>query len=276
MVYLDDILIYSENMGDHIKLVQKVLDKLEQHNLAVSLKYLVFHKEEVKFLGYIVKISVVTMSERKVKSIRDWAHPRSGKEVQIFISFANFYRRFIKDFLKIWKPITKMLKGDPKAFRSGREQVEAFEELKERFTPVPVLSHFYRGRGTVVETDASNFALGCVLSQYQGRRLHPVAFHSRKLNPAERNYEIHDKELLAIMEAFKEWQHYLVGEGKSEPITVYIDNQNLQTFLTKKEWNCRQIQWAERFANYNLKIVYRPGMRGGKPDTLSRWLEYRP
>ena len=152
------------------------------------------------------------------------AHPRSVKEVQIFIGFANLYRRFIKDFSKICKPITETLKGDPKAFRWGREQEEAFEELKERFTTAPILSHFYPGRKTVVETDASDFALGCVLSQYQGRRLHPVAFHSRKLNPAERNYEIHDKELLAIVEAFREWKRYLAGEGKDEPITVYTDH----------------------------------------------------
>jgi len=92
VVYLDDILIDSENMDDHIRLVQKVLDRLEQHDLAVSLKKSVFHQDEVEFLGYIVKTSGVTMSDRKVKSVQDWAHTRSVKEVQIFIGFANFYR----------------------------------------------------------------------------------------------------------------------------------------------------------------------------------------
>ena len=139
------------------------------------MKKSVFHKKEVEFLGYIVKTTGVTMSDRKMKSIRDWAHPRSVKEVQIFIGFANFYRRFIKDFSKICKPITETLKGDPKAFRWGSEQEEAFEELKERFTTALVLLHFYPGRKTVVETDASDFALVCVLSQYQGRQLHPVS-----------------------------------------------------------------------------------------------------
>jgi len=129
-------------------------------------------------------------------------------------------------------------------------------------------------RKTVVETDASDFALGCVLWQYQGRRLHPVAFHFRKLNSAERNYEIHDKELLAIMEAFKEWKRYLWGE--EEPLTVYTDHQNLQSLLTKKVWHQRQIRWAPELTNYNFKIVYRPGSRGGKHDVLSRRLEYRP
>jgi len=231
VVYLDDILICSENMEDHIKLVQKFLDRLEQYDLAVTLKKSVFHPEEVEFLGYIVKTSGVTMSDRKVKSLQNWAHPRSVKQVQIFIGFANFYRRVIKDFSKVCKPITETLKRNPKDLQWGREQEEAFEELKKRFTTEQILSHFYPGRRTVVETDASDFTLGCVLLQYQGRRLHPVAFHSRKLNNAERFYEIHDKELLAIMEAFKEWKRYLWGEN--EPMTVYTDHQNLHSLLTK-------------------------------------------
>jgi len=132
------------------------------------------------------------------------------------------------------------LKGNQEDFRRGREQEEAFEELNRRFTTGPILWPFYSGRRTVVETDARDFALGCVLSQYQGRRLHPVAFHSRKLNSAARNYEIRDKELLAIMEAFKEWKRYLWGE--EEPVTVYTDHQNLQSFLTKKVWSQQQIR----------------------------------
>jgi len=173
------------------------------------LKKSVFHHEEVEFLGYIVKTSGVTIRDRKVKRVQNWAHPRSAKEVQIFVGFANFYRRFNNGFSKVCKPITERLKENPKDFHWGREQEEAFEDLKKRFTEAPILSHLDHRRKTVVETDASDFALGCVLSQYQGRRLHPVAFHYRKLNSAESNYEIHDKELLAIMEAFKEWKRYL-------------------------------------------------------------------
>ena len=137
-----------------------------------------------------------------------------------------------------------------------------------------ILAHFYPDRRTVIETDASDFALGAILSQYLGKRLHLVAFHSRKLNDAERNYEIHDKELLAILDAFKEWKHYLLGAD--EPVTVYTDHQNLQYFLTIKVWNPRQIRWAEWLANINFKIVYRPGSQSGKPEALSRRPEYRP
>jgi len=141
----------------------------------------VFHQEEVEFLGYIVKTSGVTMSNRKVKGIQNWAHPRSVKEVQIFIGFANFYRRLIQHCWKVCKPITKKLKESQKDFHHGREQEEALEKLKKRFTKAPIVSDFYPGRRTVVETDANDLALGWVLSQYQEIRLHPLAFHSRKL-----------------------------------------------------------------------------------------------
>jgi len=110
--------------------------------MAVSFKNSVFHQEEVEFLGYIVKTSGVTMSDRKVKRVPNCAHPRSVKEVQIFIGFANFYRPLIKDFSIVCKPITETLKGNPKDFHWGREQEEAFEELQKRFTTAPILSHF--------------------------------------------------------------------------------------------------------------------------------------
>ena len=138
----------------------------------------------------------------------------------------------------------------------------------------PILSHFFPDRETIVETDASDFALGCVLSQFKEKRLHPVAFNSRKLSKAERNYEIHDRELLAILKAFKEWPQYLVGT--KDPIPVFTDHQNLQNFLTTTVWNQRQIRWAQQLVNYNFKIVYRPGKRGGKPDAISRRPKYRP
>jgi len=274
VVYLDDILIYSEGEEEHIELVKKVLVRLEEHQLAVSVPKSVSHVRSVEFLGYIVGIDGVTLSERKVKSVMNWRAPQSVKELQIFIGFANFYRRFIKDFSKICTPITEKLKGDKTRFHWGPKQDEAFTELKKRFVTAPILEHFYPDRATVVERDASHFALECVLSQFKDSRLHPVTFHSRKLNPAERNYEIHDNESLALLEAFKEWNHYLVGADK--PVTVYTDHQNLQNSFTTKVWNQRQIRWAQRLADYHGKIIYRPGKRGGNPDTLSRRPEYRP
>jgi len=117
-----------------------------------------------------------------------------------------------------------MLKGNKQKFSLGREQNKAFEELKQQFTTTSIRAHFYLEQARGIETDASDFAPAAILSQFQDKSLHPVAFHSRKLNSAERNYEIHDKKLLAIMEVFMKWKHYLYGADK--PITVYTDHQN--------------------------------------------------
>jgi len=274
VVYIDDILICSKTMEEHIILVRKVLQKLREYRMAISLEKTVFHVKKVDFLGYVVATDGVTMNEKKVESVKAWGAPASVKDVQIFIGFTNFYRRFIKHFSAICAPITNLLKGDPTKSFSGKEQQEAFDDLKRRFISAPILCHFYPELDTVVETDASDYVLGCILSQFHGKRLHPVAFHSQKLSLAERNYDIRDKELLAILVALMEWQHYL--EGTEKPIMVYTDHHNPQYFLTTKAWTHRQIRWAQKLCGFNFKISYRAGIKEGKPDALSRRPEYRP
>ena len=129
--------------------------------------------------------------------------PHNIKNIQIFISFANFYWCFMNNFSAIYKPITDLLKGDPHNFNWKQEQIVAFAYLKQLFTTAPILCHFILNKLMVVETDTSDYALSCVLSQIIDKKLHPVTFHSRKFNAAEINYEIHDKELLTIIKAFK-------------------------------------------------------------------------
>ena len=201
VVYIDDILIYSKDPKDHSALVRKVLERLREYQMAISLEKSIFHVKTVDFLGYVVATDGVTMNEKKVETIKAWKPPTSVREVQIFIGFANVYRRFIKNFSDICIPIMNLLKGENRSFVWGRDQQEAFEYLKRCFTTAPILCHFHPDRDTVVETDASDYALGCILSQIQNKRLHPVAFHSRILSSAERNYHIYDKELLAILVA---------------------------------------------------------------------------
>jgi len=193
--------------------------------MAICLEKSLFPVKKVDFLGYVVAMDRVTMNEKKVESIKSWKASASVKDIQTIIGFANFYRRFIKNFSAICTLITNRLKGDPKKLSWGKEPQEAFEHLKCRFISAPILCHFYPDLNTVVETDASDYALGCILSQFHGKRLHLVAFHSCKLSPAEQNYNIHDKELSAIVVAFVEWKHYL--EETEQPVTVYTDHQNL-------------------------------------------------
>jgi hypothetical protein len=214
------------------------------------------------------------MSEEKVSTILEWKTPTNLKGVQCFMGFANFYLKFIKDYSKITKPITDTTKGKGKDWKWTVQCEQAFEQLKRRFTTAPILRHFDPKLPIVVETDASDFAIGAVLSQVYETQLHPVAFHSRKMDKAELNYEVHDKEMLAIVSCFKEWRRYL--EGAQYQITVYSDHKNLEYFLTTKILNRRQARWAQELAGYDFKIVYRPGPRNGKPDALSRRPEFRP
>jgi hypothetical protein len=151
----------------------------------------------------------------------------------------------------------------------------AFNELKTGFTSDPILAHFDPQKPVIIETDASDFALGAVLSQRDGEKcLHPVAFHSRKFSPAEINYEIHDKELLAIVDSFKHWRCYC--KGAVHQVQVFSDHQNLEYFTTTKVLNRRQARWAQELAGIDFKIFFRPGTQNGKPDALSRCSEYRP
>jgi len=170
VVYIDDILIYSKTVEEHIILVRKVRQRLREYRMAISLEKSMFHVKKVDFLGYVVATDGVTMNEKKVECVKAWKAPASVKNVQIFIGLANFYRRFIKNFSAICAPITNLLKGDPKKFFWGKEQQEAFDDLKCRFISAPILCHFYPELDTVVETDVSELCT----------RMHPVVVSWKK------------------------------------------------------------------------------------------------
>ena len=178
VVYIDDILIYSKTVEEHIILVRKVLQRLREYRMAISLEKSVFQVKKVDILGYVVATDWGTMNKKKVESVKAWRAPALVKDVQIFIGFANLYGRFIKTFSAIWTPTTNLLIGYPKKFFWGKEYQEAFDDLKRRFISAPILCNLYRELDTVVETDASDYALGFILSQFHGKRLHPVTFHS--------------------------------------------------------------------------------------------------
>jgi transposase InsO family protein len=275
VAYIDDLLIYAPTQEQHDQIVTEVLTRLRRHRLAVAAEKCEWAKEEVEFLGYVIGREGVKMSQEKVEAVLEWKSPQSLAETQQFLGFANFYRRFIRDYSRIAKPLTELTKGNGRNWTWTTEAERAFVELKGRFTSAPVLAHFDPARPAIIETDASDFALGAILSQRDDHnQLHPVAFHSRKFTPAEINYEIHDKELLAVVDAFKYWRRYL--EGATHQVQVFSDHQNLEYFTTTKVLNRRQARWAQELAGIDFKIFYRPGSSNGKPDALSRRPEYRP
>jgi len=274
LAYMDDILIYAKTEEEHDRLVKEVLNRLQQNGLAVSPEKCVWKAKEVEFLGYVIGRDGIKMATTKVDAVLSWKTPASLQEVQSFLGFANFYRRFIQDYSRVARPLTELTKKTEK-WLWNKEAETAFNDLKKRFTTAPILSHFDPAKPVIIETDASDFAIGAVLSQRdKENRLHPVAFHSRKFSPAEINYEIHDKELLAVVDAFKHWRRYC--EGATHQVQVFSDHQNLEYFTTTKVLNRRQARWAQELAGIDFRIYYRPGTQNGKPDALSRRSEYRP
>ena len=268
IIYLDDILIYSKNLAEHRKHVKKVLRRLQKHGIFAHANKCEFHAERVEYLGYILSPEGHSMDQAKVKTIQDWPELRKVRDIQSFLSFTNFYRCFVFNYSDIVVPLTRLTrKGIP--FQFTDKAREAFNLLKEAFTTAPVLTHWIPDRPIIIETDASDYALAAILSIVaEDGELHPVAFHSRSFSPTELNYDVHDKELFAIYEAFRIWRHYL--EGSAAPIDVITDHKNLEYFATTKLLNRRQARWSEYLAQFNLIIRFHPGKLCTKPDALTR------
>jgi hypothetical protein len=217
------------------------------------------------------------MEPSRVTTVQEWPEPKNVKELMTFLGFANFYRRFIARYAKIAAPLTDLLKKTGSEFRWGEREQTAFDKMKKAFTEAPLLRHFDPNLPVIMETDASGFAIAVVISQPfpseapEKAHRHPVAFYSRKLQDAERNYETHDAELLAIVEGFKRFRHYL--EGSTHPVRVLTDHNNLKYFMTTKDLNSRQARWAEKLARFDFFIEHRPG-KSNPADPPSRRPDY--
>ena len=269
VAYIDDILIYSTSLTQHIQQVRAILQRLKENGLFAKLEKCVFHKPSVPFLGYVISAHGLSMDPAKVQAILQWKSPNSVKEIQSFLGFANFYRRFIEHFSSIVTPITTLTrKGVPFVWTAEAEK--AFQMLKQAFVQAPILQNPNPQLPFVVETDASQIAVGGILSQADvtSGSLHPVAFYSHKLNQAESNYSVGDKELLAIKLAFKEWRQYLLGAAHQ--VTVLTDHRNLKYLQSAKALSMRQLRWAQFFSEFDFVIQFQPGRKHGKADALSR------
>ncbi|MBW0552264.1 hypothetical protein O181_091979 [Austropuccinia psidii MF-1] len=207
------------------------------------------------------------MDQANVQQILNRPRPRNFKALQSFLGFANFYRCFIKNYPKKISSLTSFLQKDSR-FPLNEEALRQFHQLKEAFTIAPILSYFDPSLPTIVETDASNYALGAVLSQISDTGKHPIAFDSRKLLLAELNYEINDKELLGIVWALKRWRAFLLSLSSS--FEVLTNHSSRQYFMSSKILTCCQPPWAEFLSEFHLSLIYCPGRLATLPDALSR------
>jgi transposase InsO family protein len=264
--YLDDILIYSENEEEHEEHVRKVLTLLQQYSLKLDPDKCEWHQEELEFLGCTVGKFGVKMSPIKIQAVQTWPEPKNVKDVQAFMGFANFNRQFIPEFSKIAIPLTELTKKD-KPFEWTARQKEAFETLRQKCIEPPVLVCFRSEEPLRFETDASDLAIGLCAKQERDGKWHPIAYHSRKFSDAEENYDVHDKELLAVVVALEHWRIYAESCSK---LTIFSDHKNLLSFTTTKLLNRRQVRWAELIGQYKFRIEYTPGKDNGRADALSR------
>jgi transposase InsO family protein len=277
VVYLDDILIYSENPAEHMRHVRMVLERLRKFSLYANPQKCTFAAKEVEFLGFLVSEAGVRMDPSRVSAIADWPTPTTHREVQVFLGFANFYRRFINRYSKIAAPLTELLKGSqngkkPEPLAWNREANLAFAKLKACFTQAGVLRHFDPTQRIRIETDASGYAIAGILSQPdENGQWRPVAFYSRKMQDAELNWKVHDQELLAIIESLQHWRHYC--EHTAFTMEVLTDHYNLKGFMDLKEINKRQARWAIELCAYDFEIKHRPG-KSNPADPPSRRPDY--
>jgi len=269
VVYLDDILIFTRTEEGHTKAIRQVLQVLQEHKLFLCLEKCEFCKERIKYLGLVISENEVSMDPVKVAGVREWPTPENKMDIQAFLGFVNFYRRFIQDFSAKARPLFDLTHSEQVWTWSGREQT-AFEDLKMAVTTALVLMSPQDSEPFWVEADSSDFTTGAVLSQQStaDRKWHPVAFYSKSLSSMERNYEIHDKEMLAIICVLEEWRHFL--EGATHPVEIWTDHKNLEYFMTAKKLNRRQARWSLHLARFDFLLHHCPERTMGKPDTLSR------
>lgn len=273
---MDDVLVYTDGTEEqHWKVVQQILSRLEKAGLFLDVDKCDFLCREVKYLGYIIRAGEsVTVDPAKVKTIWEWQAPTSVKGVRSFLGFANFYWCFVDGFSEIAAPLIELTKNHS-VWKWGPNEQEAFKKLKKIFATKPVLAQWNPEHETVLEADCSDYALGGCLSQVdQSGRLRPVAYYSRRLNGAEVNYPIHDKEMLAIVTCLQEWKAEL--QSVVNPFKILSDHKNLNYFTTKRLLIERQVRYNELLQQFNYILEWRPGNSCQRPDALSRRDQDKP
>src|ERR1700749_2529932 len=239
IIFLDDVLIYSRTREEHEKHLRTVLQLLRENQLYAKLSKCDFFKEEISFLGHVINRAGVKMEPSKVDAVMQWAQPKNVHEVRSFLGLAGYYRRFVKEFRKIAAPLTDLLHKDHK-FEWASSQEQAFNKLKQAVCSAPILLIPDANLPYAVISDASGFAIGAALCQDHGKGLQPCAYLSRKMNDHERNYPVHEQELLAIVHALREWRHYLLGNR----FTVVTDHRSLQYLQSQDKLSARQARWS--------------------------------
>uniref|UniRef100_A0A8C2FG16 Gypsy retrotransposon integrase-like protein 1 n=1 Tax=Cyprinus carpio TaxID=7962 RepID=A0A8C2FG16_CYPCA len=280
LLYLDDIVVFSSSVTQHLERLEVVLSRLEREGLKAKLTKCAFFKQEVSYLGHVISDKGVSTDPSKVEAVRRWQRPTGVTELRSFLGFASYYRRFVEGFAKLASPLHRLVAEF--AGRKPRARAEScfgaawteqcqdsFEELKNRLTSAPILAYADFSLPFILEVDASHGGLGAVLSQEQGGKVRPIAYASRSLRPTERNmsnYSSMKLEFLALKWAMTEkFREYLLGQR----CVVFTDNNPLSHLSTAKLGATEQ-RWAAQLASFDFELKYRSGRSNQNADALSR------
>lgn len=266
LAFLDDVLIFSRTREEHIQHVREVLLRLRKQKLYAKRSKCELFRSEVQFLGHRIGANGLAVSQDKVQAVREWPAPQNVGEVRSFLGLAGFYRRFVKDFSKIALPLTELTK-ETVPFAWGAAQQTAFSTLKNALCTAPVLLIPDPAKPYTLNCDACDYAIGATLQQDHGRGLQPVAFMSRKLTDAERNYDTREKEFMALHDACRHWRHYLHSEL---PFTLLSDHDSLKYHKSMPNLSGRLARWVERMAEFDYTIEHIAGVKNVVADALSR------
>jgi hypothetical protein len=272
-IYMDDIAIATTGtLQDHINTVHDVLHVAEQNDLYFKLSKCTFHASSIDYLGVIIEKGMTRMDPVKIAGIKNWPTPTKVKDVRSFLGFCNFYRPFIRGFAHLARPLNELTRKEAEWSWEDQQQ-KAFEELKRRVTTEPVLAHPILTDPFELEVDASGFAMGVVLLQKkEDGKKHLIAYYSKTLSAAERNYDVYDLELLAIVNALDHWRPYLAGSPHK--IIIYSDHQNLLYWKEPHKISRRVAREVLMLSEYNFEIRHIKGTSNGRADALSRRPDY--
>ncbi|XP_038982115.1 uncharacterized protein LOC120110620 [Phoenix dactylifera] len=260
IVFFDDILVYSKSKEEHMKHLDQVLSILEEHNFYIKPSKCAFMQEELEYLGHIVSGQGVMVDPRKIEAMTDWPLPKDISALRGFLGLTGYYRRFVRDYGLIAKPLTNMLKKD--GFEWTPTAKQAFEELKRAMTQTPVLALPNFSQPFEVYMDASNEGIGAVLAQNK----RPLAYISKALGPQKKAWSTYAREMLAVVHVVKIWRPYLLGRR----FTIVTDQQALRHLLTQKIVTPYQQKFLVKLLGFEYDIIYQPGKENKVADALSR------
>ena len=268
IVYMDDIFLFAPDEITLTKHMKRVLQWLQDNDLFLKVTKCEFNKTKVEYLGMVIEEEKISMDPGKLAGIRDWPAPTMIKAIRKFLGFGNFYWQFIRHFSHLAKPLNDLLKKNQQ-FNWTDDCEQAFEELKKHFMEEPVLMMPDQTKPFQIETDASRYATGAVLTQLDSNGdQHPISFISKTLSPAEWNYEIYDRELLAIIRALEEWRHYI--QGSPHTTIVLSNHKNLTYYREAQKLTRQQACWSLYLSKFDVKLIHTPGNKMVQSDTLSQ------